>query len=633
MRINPSAFMFALGALATTAAAQTITVTTVDDLSDFAGQMRVGDLPGPDGRVSFREACTAANNTPGPQTIEFAIPRSDWWLVSDVALLRLENGVFQLTDDETTVDFTTQTDFTGDTNPFGREVGIYGLEPNGWGSQAISISGNRCVIKGLGDVQQRGYAVRITGDDNRVVSCVTDGPLHAGVYISGFINGPTPRGNTVGGVEPGEGNVLSGGSSGVRVDGPAIDTVVVGNIITGGFAGVEVRGATIYGAVVEGTRIGGPTEAERNVISGAGHYGEEGFPVGDQVSIVDADGTLVQGNFIGTTPDGQSRQPQIGPSGIEIRDSRGTTIRGNLIAGLRVVGVNHYAGQVFGEAIHVNAVNADTRGTVIQGNTIGLAADGITPIVTRAGIRVSPLIFSRRVEETVVGGVQPGEGNEIAFVETYGVLVEGQQQGVTISGNSIHDSANLGIELAAATGRDGPTPNDAGDADSGANGLQNFPVLESAASDGSMTEVAGSLSSAPTRGYRIEFFSSAACDPTGFGEGAAFLGFIDVTTDSSGFTTFTASVPIATPSGWVATATATDLTTGDTSEFSRCIAVEMIEGFCPPDFNRSGGVDSQDFFDFLTAFFASDPAADFNHNHEMNSQDFFDFMTAFIGGC
>ena len=34
----------------------------------------MADLPGPDGRVSFREACTAANNTTGPQTIAFAIP-------------------------------------------------------------------------------------------------------------------------------------------------------------------------------------------------------------------------------------------------------------------------------------------------------------------------------------------------------------------------------------------------------------------------------------------------------------------------------------------------------------------------------------------------------------------------------
>ena len=46
-----------------------ITVTTLNDDSDFSGLQQVNDLPGPDGRVSFREAVTAANNTPGPQTI------------------------------------------------------------------------------------------------------------------------------------------------------------------------------------------------------------------------------------------------------------------------------------------------------------------------------------------------------------------------------------------------------------------------------------------------------------------------------------------------------------------------------------------------------------------------------------
>jgi hypothetical protein len=54
---------------------------------------------------------------------------------------------------------------------------------------------------------------------------------------------------------------------------------------------------------------------------------------------------------------------------------------------------------------------------------------------------------------------------------------------------------------------------------------------------------------------------------------------------------------------------------------------------CPADFNHSGTVDSQDFFDFLAAFFALDPSADFNHSGAVDSQDFFDFLTAFFAGC
>jgi hypothetical protein len=68
--------------------------------------------------------------------------------------------------------------------------------------------------------------------------------------------------------------------------------------------------------------------------------------------------------------------------------------------------------------------------------------------------------------------------------------------------------------------------------------------------------------------------------------------------------------------------------------FSNC--VDWLNGgkpTCAADFNNDSTVNSQDFFDFLAAFFETDPSADFNNDTTVNSQDFFDFLAAFFAGC
>lgn len=52
---------------------------------------------------------------------------------------------------------------------------------------------------------------------------------------------------------------------------------------------------------------------------------------------------------------------------------------------------------------------------------------------------------------------------------------------------------------------------------------------------------------------------------------------------------------------------------------------------CPSDWDNSGVVNSQDFFNFLTDFFSA--TADLNNSGTTDSQDFFDFLAAFFGGC
>jgi glucose/arabinose dehydrogenase len=54
---------------------------------------------------------------------------------------------------------------------------------------------------------------------------------------------------------------------------------------------------------------------------------------------------------------------------------------------------------------------------------------------------------------------------------------------------------------------------------------------------------------------------------------------------------------------------------------------------CPADFNGSNGLEVQDIFDFLTAWFAGDPRGDFNNSGSISVQDIFDFLAAWFAGC
>ena len=131
----------------------------------------------------------------------------------------------------------------------------------------------------------------------------------------------------------------------------------------------------------------------------------------------------------------------------------------------------------------------------------------------------------------------------------------------------------------------GVTKNDLKDRDTGANHLQNFPVLSSATSSGNQTTITGKLNSTPRKSFTIQFFTSPEKDPSGFGEGKEFLDNRTVKTSREGSRSFSVTFTLSRDlQGERVTATATRLVPDpsdpttllltDTSEFSAAMKVK-----------------------------------------------------------
>jgi titin len=358
-------------------------------------------------------------------------------------------------------------------------------------------------------------------------------------------------GNTViGGEEPGAGNVISGngfagidmgpGSFGTRIQGNFIGTDATGAVAMGNGLGIWVN-------FCADNIIGGTASGARNVISG-----NTGANI--QITGIDAAGNTVQGNFIGPDVTGTVALENGRP--IQIYDSPDNTIggtdtgAGNLISG-NTPGITIEGPTATGNVLQGNFIGVDVTGTAALGNG-------------GAGLRLT-----NGASDNTIGGSDAGAGNIIANSGWHGVaLFADAGTGNLIRANSIFDNGGMGIEI----GRDSVTPNDEGDADTGANNLQNYPEVTSVVAEGSAA-IQASLSSTPSSSFTLEFFSNDVCDDTGFGEGQTPLGTASLTTDASGLGSVTAG--FSGVSGTVVTATATDAD-GNTSEFSECAAISTL---------------------------------------------------------
>jgi hypothetical protein len=189
-------------------------------------------------------------------------------------------------------------------------------------------------------------------------------------------------------------------------------------------------------------------------------------------------------------------------------------------------------------------------------------------------------VYIQNAPANVIGGTTPGAANVIAYSAQRGITVWGNAAvRNSLRGNSIFGNGQLGIDLVAAGELPGSvTPNDSLDPDAGPNGLQNTPVITSVTVVPGSITVAGVLRSVPAETFVIDFYSTAAPDPSGFGEGEVYLGSTTVTTSFLGGTrTFRVTLPVAGDlAGQFVTATASRIYPGalETGEFSATVQAE-----------------------------------------------------------
>ena len=463
-------------------------------------------------------------------------------------------------------------DLTGSSAIGNRSYGIAiraGASRNiiGTNSDGVGDATERNVISGN---TQFGVGIHDTDTNNNVVAGNRIGTDHSGqqaigngnhgvwVAVGARLNRIGTDGNGVSDIE--ERNVISGGLSEGVTFSNAHDNTVAGNFIglnaTGTAAlpnvssGIAINNGSLRNVIgTNGDGIG--DLAEGNTVSGNGGAG---------VIVQGSSQNVIAGNKIGTNPSGSAAIGN-GGAGVFLR----TASANNRI------GTN---GDASSDALETNVISGNgshgvfldgvgTTGNQVMGNVIGADGSGQLAVPNLLG----GVHLAGGASQNVIGTAL--HGNRIAFNVQAGVGVIHDSRRNTIRGNSISANGAIGIDLLL----NGRTLNDSNDVDAGPNDLLNFPVLQSVI-PGSTTRAVGTYQGLASSTFTLDFYANAQLDSTEYGEGARWLGAINITTDALGNAAFDALLAAATISSDLITATATD-SLGNTSEFSRGLGLDV----------------------------------------------------------
>ena len=542
------------------------------------------------GTGSLRQAILNANAISGSHTITFNIPTAEAGFTTEAGVsfwkIKPTSALPSMTRDATVIDGRTQTSNRGNTNTLGPEVMLDGTA-EGASINGLTINANYCTVEGLviGNFNNSAaYGVYISAGSSNEVK---------GNYIGTDPSGTLPRPNTdgvfiyngaknnlIGGGASGEGNVISGNYYGIYMGTNCNSNKVKGNYFGTNALGNAALPNSQYAVFVESAAynmIGGVKTGEGNVICansyggiwfrtscvsnevlgnyigcnaagtslGSGGYGVWLSDAGTNYNLI-GDGSVggrniisgnyygvyisnsstsneVLGNYIGTNPAGTAALANTG-YGVFIQSSSYNWIGDGTAGGRNVISGNG------GDGINLN----DASSNEVMGDYVGCQADGVG-VLANAG---NGIYITRTSLSSVKNLIGPN--NIIANNTAAGVQIGSSQEARnTVTQNSLYNNTDLGILL---TG--------------GANGGLNPPVINM------VSKFTGLVIGTATASATVEVFSTGTPDPSGGGEGRAYLG--STIANGSGAWTMTLG---ALADGTILTATATD-TNGNTSQFS-----------------------------------------------------------------
>jgi Tol biopolymer transport system component len=332
--------------------------------------------------------------------------------------------------------------------------------------------------------------------------------------------------------QPLSGIRLNVGSNGTTIEGCYVGVDPSGNVARPNNVGILV--------LSDNAVIGGMTVAARNVVSGNFLSGINIF----------GSGTVIAGNFIGTNAAGMAAIPNV------LDGIRSIAKATNTIGGIQPAARNIISGNGF------RGVYLQGNGAVVRGNSIGVRVDGTALPNEAAGVSIEQFL-----SDPDSGHNNIVEANDIRFNNGPGVRVL-FGAGNRISQNVMGGNTGLDIDLNGT----GVTPNDPGDADTGPNNLQNFPVLQSANTAGGGLTIQGTLGSTPSTNFTLEFYRAGTNCAAGLNRAGTFIGSAQIATGASGTIAFTVNFASPIAAGEFVSATATD-SAANTSEVSACLLV------------------------------------------------------------